>query len=119
MMKVAIPARNGNVDNHFGHCESFRIYELDDSKNILAESSMKSPESCGCKSDLASDLAKEGVNLMLAGGIGQGAINKLQLAGIQVLAGFSGSLESALNQWRSGFYRTEIDVCNHHDGCNH
>ena len=34
-MIIAIPAQNDRLDNHFGHCESFTLIELDDSKSIL------------------------------------------------------------------------------------
>lgn len=52
IMKVAVPAREGMVDEHFGHCEHFVVYTLDEGKKITSEAQVDSPEGCGCKSDI-------------------------------------------------------------------
>lgn len=102
MQKVAIPTKGEMVDNHFGNCEKFTIYTLSDSKEIQAEENFKSPESCGCKSNLAADLAESGVTVVLAGGMGQGAVNKVKAENIEVFIGSAGKAKEALNKWLNG-----------------
>ncbi|WP_075590739.1 NifB/NifX family molybdenum-iron cluster-binding protein [Labilibacter marinus] len=121
--KVALPSKGEMIDNHFGHCEKFTIYTLSAKNDVLDTSFYKAPESCGCKSDLASELAKEGVEVLLAGGIGQGAINKLKASQIDVFMGFSGETKAVLEQWLKGDKGTS-DICPPHDHeggqeCNH
>jgi len=102
MQKVAIPTKGTNVDDHFGHCEKFTIYTLSEDRKIIAEENFGSPESCGCKSDLAIDLAKAGVTVLLAGGMGQGAVNKVKAENIEVFIGYAGDSKQALTKWING-----------------
>ena len=74
-MKIAVPTRDGNVDNHFGHCAYYTIFDIVDGK-VVNVSKMASPEGCGCKSGIAPVLRQMGVMVMLAGNIGQGAVQK-------------------------------------------
>ena len=48
-MKVAVPTREGHVDDHFGHCAYYTIFEIMDGK-VVGSSKLASPEGCGCKS---------------------------------------------------------------------
>lgn len=43
-MKIAIPTRNNVVDDHFGHCEYYTIFTIDENKNIIAKERHESPE---------------------------------------------------------------------------
>ena len=90
-MKIAVPVTVDNqIDGHFGHCESYRVFTVNDKKEITDTKSIASPEGCGCKSDIAGILANDGVRIMLAGGIGAGAINVLNHHGNEVIRGRSG-----------------------------
>ena len=74
-MKIAVPVTNQNqIDGHFGHCESYNVYTISDKSEITGVKNVESPQGCGCKSDIASVLASDGVTVMLAGGIGGGAL---------------------------------------------
>ncbi len=119
MIKIAIPSKANQIDNHFGHCEYFSIVELNDQLEITKQYKMAAAENCGCKSDLAQELAAEGISVLLAGGIGQGAINKLKSANINVLAGFTGSIEEVVERWKRKDYQVDISVCREHDSCSH
>ncbi|TLX76555.1 dinitrogenase iron-molybdenum cofactor biosynthesis protein [Labilibacter sediminis] len=114
MKKVALPSKKEMVDNHFGHCEKFIIYSLSDENEILDSAFFKGEEGCGCKSNLASDLKSEGVEILLAGGIGQGAINKLKTEGIEVFTGYKGETKAVLEQWLGG-NKGNYSVCPPHD----
>ena len=50
-MKICLPTRDGVIDAHFGHCDHYTIYTIENGK-IVAEETMSSPEGCGCKSVL-------------------------------------------------------------------
>jgi predicted Fe-Mo cluster-binding NifX family protein len=87
---------------------------------------MASPDGCGCKSDIASVLAKDGVTVMLAGGIGGGAINVLNSHGIDVIRGCSGDATEVVKLFINGLVEDSGSNCNHHQhqhgeghGCNH
>lgn len=117
-MKIAIPTREGTVDHHFGHCAYYTIVEVDDNKNIISTTTLASPEGCGCKSNIAYEMQQMGITLMLAGNIGQGAVNKLGSCGIEVIKGCEGCVMQIVNDYLSGKVLDNPKVCDHHD-CNH
>jgi len=118
-MKIALPTRDGNIDDHFGHCDHYTLITLDDEKNIVKTETMDSPEGCGCKSDIAPILAEKGVKTMLAGNMGEGAVNILQGVGIQVIRGCSGPIEEIAKKWLAGDIQDNLITCDHHDCGNH
>lgn len=93
-MKIALPSRQNMIDDHFGHCEYFTVFTIDDAgKGILNQEVIASPAGCGCKSNIAQVLAEMGVSVMLAGNMGEGAVQVLNGAGIQVLRGCAGDVK--------------------------
>ena len=90
MEKIALPTRNGAVDDHFGHCECYTIFTLDADRRIAGRQTLPAAEGCGCKSDIAPRLHAMGVDVMLAGNMGDGAKNVLQRNGIAVIRGCHG-----------------------------
>lgn len=118
-MIIAIPTKDKRIDNHFGHCDSFTLIEVDDSKSIINKNELASEPVCGCKSNLADELAQKGVNILLAGGIGDGAIKKLKSHQIDVIAGFSGTIEEVIKNWKLGNYSKEFKICTEHHSCSH
>jgi len=118
-MKIALPTRDGKIDDHFGHCDHYTIMTLDKDKNIIKKERMDSPEGCGCKSNIAPILADLGVRIMLAGNMGQGAVNVLANSKIQVVRGCSGDVDEVAAKWLSGEIKDQLIVCNHHDCDSH
>ncbi|MGD9928848.1 MAG: NifB/NifX family molybdenum-iron cluster-binding protein [Mangrovibacterium sp.] len=118
-MKIAIPAKENKVDNHFGHCDHFMIFKLNDQLEVVSTSRLETDKTCGCKSNLADELAAQGVGLLLAGGIGEGAIKKLNQQKIDVIAGFKGDIETVIEQWKRKDYLTNFSICTEHDSCSH
>ena len=118
-MKIAIPTKDNHVDNHFGHCDYFTVYELNDNNEIVAESQLTTSKECGCKSNLAEELAKQNVNVMLASGIGEGAIRKLQNQNIEVVAGFKCTIQEALDRYIRKDYFKNFTICTEHGECSH
>lgn len=101
-MKIAIPTKEGNrIDDHFGHCEFYSIFTVENNK-VVNKQTLQSPQGCGCKSNIAYDLAEMGVKIMLAGGIGNGAINKLNSQNIEVIRNCKGDVDVLVNEYLDG-----------------
>ena len=114
-MKIAIPTNDNIVDEHFGHCQYYTIFTLDNDNSVTRKEILPSPAGCGCKSDIASILAKMDVSIMLAGNMGEGAINKLSAAGLKIFRGYNGSVESVLKSFLGGDLGTETVCQNNHN----
>lgn len=122
MKKIAIPTNGTMVDDHFGHCQYYTIYTLNEENVIEKKELLPSPAGCGCKSDIAYILADMGVGTMLAGNMGEGAFNKLSSAGMEVYRGFTGNTDGALKAYLEG-YSGDDRMCDnhshHHEGEGH
>ncbi|WP_298368085.1 NifB/NifX family molybdenum-iron cluster-binding protein [uncultured Lutibacter sp.] len=116
MKKIAIPvSENNQLEDHFGQCEFYGIYTISDKNEIINAQILESEQGCGCKSNIASVLAMQGVTLMLAGGIGAGAINVLNNSGIDVLRGCSGNVTDILAQYINGQLIDSGESCLQHE----
>jgi predicted Fe-Mo cluster-binding NifX family protein len=124
-MKVAVPTRGSVVDDHFGHCEMYTVFTINESNKIEKTELLPSPQGCGCKSNIAAIFKQIGVTVMLAGNMGGGALNVLNNHGIAVYRGCSGDV----NQLVEAYLLDKIadsgigcDYHEHQDGehqCNH
>ena len=112
-MKVAVPTREGRVDDHFGHCDHYTIFTIED-KQVISREVMASPQGCGCKSGIAADLEKMGVEVMLAGNMGEGALNKLSAHNIRVIRGCRGDIEAVVSGFLAGFILDSGVGCSAH-----
>jgi len=125
MMKIAVPTRGNMVDSHFGHCEAYTIFNVDENKKIISSEILPSPQGCGCKSNIAATLKEKGVSVMLAGNMGDGALNVLNHHGISVYRGCSGDVKIAAESFLQGQIGDSGVGCHHHDHegeghqCNH
>ena len=117
-MKIAVPTKNGVVDNHFGHCEYYTIFTVNEGIVKMKEI-LPSPQGCGCKSGVVFDLSRKGVQVMLAGNIGQGAKNVLESNGITVVRGCTGDVDQLVMDYIAGKVADNGELCNHHECGNH
>jgi predicted Fe-Mo cluster-binding NifX family protein len=113
-MKIAIPTKENMVDGHFGHCESFTVFTFNEHHTIVKEERFEPASGCGCKSNLAETFQQMGISALLAGGIGQGAINNLNQYGIEVLRGCSGDVRKLAEEFAKGAISDSGETCNHH-----
>lgn len=118
-MKIAVPTRNNVVDGHFGHCEYYTIYTIDNSKTVTNKEIIESPQGCGCKSNIAGVLKQEGVSLMLAGNMGEGAFQMLNRTGIEVVRGCSGDTDKLINEYLDDKLMDNGQLCSHQHGHGH
>jgi predicted Fe-Mo cluster-binding NifX family protein len=115
-MKIAVPVTSNNhVDDHFGHCEFYSVFTISENNEITHVNTIPSVQGCGCKSNIASVLAADGVSMMLAGGIGGGAINVLNNSGIDVVRGCSGNASEVVNLFISGLIADSGESCHQHE----
>lgn len=116
-MKIAVPTRDSRIDDHFGHCDHYTIYTIEN-KRVISREQLPSPQGCGCKSNITADLQRLGVTVMLAGNMGEGAKNKLEAHGITVIRGCSGEIETAVRSYLTGFILDSGKSCAGHDGAH-
>ena len=114
-MKIAVTYENGNIFQHFGHCESFKIYEVEDGavKSRQVVSAVGSGHGA-----LAGFLSENGVDALIGGGIGGGARAALAEAGIRLYPGAAGNADDSVNALLSGklVYNPDVECAHHHDG---
>lgn len=118
IMKIAVASKGNIIDDHFGHCEHFKVFTVDNNRKIISEEIVKSPEGCGCRSGIAGELAASGVTLMLAGNMGGGAVQKLASFGIEVVRGCSGDTRKAVENYLAGSLNDNGTSCSAHEGHN-
>ena len=115
MKKIAIPVDiNDELEDHFGQCDHYEIYTISNNKIVTVEP-LTAEQGCGCKSNISSVLAEHGVTVMLAGGIGQGAINVLTNCNIEVIRGCSGNTNDLINSYLNGTLIDSGESCLSHD----
>ncbi len=112
-MKIAVTYENGNVFQHFGHTEAFKIYDVEDKKIIKSEVIDTAGSGHGA---LAGFLKAHDVEILICGGIGGGAKMALAEANIQLFGGVSGDTDEAVQAYLDGKLSFDPDVmCNHHE----
>ncbi len=113
-MKIAVTYDNGQVFQHFGHTQTFRLYDIQDGKVLRAENVDTSGSGHGA---LAGFLKEKGVDTLICGGIGGGAKQALADVGIVLYGGVSGSADKAVEDFLEGHLAYQPDVsCSHHNG---
>ena len=119
-MRIAVTYENGEIFQHFGHTELFRIYDVEDGR-VVHRMTIK-PVSAGHEA-MAGVLKKAGADLLICGGIGSGAQQALEEMGIRLCAGVSGSSDAAVESFLRGTLKyTSRSNCTAHDeegGCGH
>lgn len=113
IMRIAVTYENGNVFQHFGHTEQFKVYDIEDSKIVKTELIDTNGSGHGA---LASLLSAIKVDVLICGGIGGGAQMALAEAGIKLYGGVSRNADEAVNAFIAGTLNFNPNVrCNHHD----
>ncbi len=111
-MKIAATYDNGEIFQHFGKTQTFRLYNVEDGKILSTELISSNGSGHGA---LAKILKDQGVDLLICGGIGGGAQEALAAAGIEVCAGAQGSADQAVEAYLRGELHDAGTTCHHHD----
>ncbi|MDD3407180.1 MAG: NifB/NifX family molybdenum-iron cluster-binding protein [Methanomicrobium sp.] len=109
-MKVAVAKEGSIVAEHFGHCHEYALFTVEDGK-ITEEKTLTAPEHA--PGVIPKFLNENGANVVLAGGMGQGAINFFNEFGIDVYIGVCGSIEDAMKKFLDGSLVSGQNVCDH------
>ncbi len=118
-MKIAVAAVGKTVAEHFGHCESFLICNVEDGAIVDANNTANPGHKPGFLPNFLGDL---GVNVIISGGMGGGAIEIFNQRNIQVITGASGEAFEAAQRYLIGELKSNGVVCSehqHHEECGH
>ena len=111
-MRIAVASDGNKVSGHFGHCEGFNLYEVED-KNIIESTFIQNP---GHKPGfLPKYLAEQNVDVIIAGGMGERAQTLFNENNIEVVVGAIGDSEEAAKSFVSGNLQSTGSVCKDHD----
>ncbi|MBQ4537709.1 MAG: NifB/NifX family molybdenum-iron cluster-binding protein [Lachnospiraceae bacterium] len=112
-MIIAVTYENGQIFQHFGRTEQFKIYETENKQ--IVNSLVVDTNGSG-HGALAGFLLGHKVDALICGGIGGGAQMALAEAGITLYGGVSGDADAAVNALLNGNLAFQSDVhCDHHD----
>jgi predicted DNA-binding protein (UPF0251 family)/predicted Fe-Mo cluster-binding NifX family protein len=111
-MRIAVTYDNGQIFQHFGRTEAFKVYDVEDGRIVNAQVVGTGGQGHGA---LAGLLAQSDVDVLICGGIGGGAQNALAQMGIQLYGGVSGDADAAVDALLKGELSYNPDVhCGHH-----
>ncbi len=112
-MRIAVTYENGEIFQHFGHTEAFKIYDVEDGKIVSEQIVDTNGNGHGA---LAGFLKSAGVDALICGGIGMGAQNALAEASIALYGGVSGNADAAARALAEDALIYDRDAhCDHHD----
>ncbi len=111
-MKIAVTVENGNVFQHFGKSENFKMYEIEDNQIVSTE--IISTDGKG-HSALAGFLKEQSVDVLICGGIGGGAKAALEEIGVEICSGAQGDADQLVGVYLSGALESGDVTCDHHD----
>ena len=116
-MRIAVTYENGEIFQHFGHTEQFKVYDIEEGKVIASEVVSTNGSGHGA---LAGVLASLNAEVLICGGIGGGAQAALAEAGIKLFGGVSGDADKAVEAYLAGNLAYNPNVqCNHHGEHHH
>lgn len=112
-MRIAVTYDDGKVFQHFGHTKQFKVYETDGGKILSSNIIDTSGSGHGA---LAGFLKKEGIDVLICGGIGAGAIQALEESGIQMIGGAAGDADAQAEAFLAGDLTNDPSAkCSHHE----
>ena len=112
MIKIAVASENEMVTEHFGHCINFNIYEAENNSIVKNESIANPGHKPGFLPNFLNDM---GVNVIISGGMGGGAIDIFNEKGIEVIVGASGNAREAAEAYLKGSLKSTGSVCHEHN----
>jgi len=112
-MRIAVTYANGDIFQHFGHTEQFKVY---DAENGEIKASQVVETNGSGHGALAGLLAALSADVLICGGIGGGAQMALAQAGIRLYGGVSGNADEAVAAFLAGKLDFDPDAqCDHHE----
>ena len=116
-MRIAVTYENGEIYQHFGHTEQFKIYDIENENIVSSEIVDTNGSGHGALAGVLSTLK---VDALICGGIGGGAQMALAEAGIQLYGGVSGDADQAAEAFAARTLAYDANVmCSHHGEHHH
>lgn len=117
-MKVAIPWDGNKVFQHYGKSRIFAVFSVDEGE--VRDLGMLDTEGSGGHEALAALLAEEEIDVLICGGIGAPARDRLAAAGIECVSGVEGWISDVIEAYAAGTLESDPgSVCAHHAGGAH
>lgn len=117
IMRIAVTFEDGQIFQHFGRTEQFKVYDAEDGKVISSEVVSTNGQGHGA---LAGVLRALNADILICGGIGGGAQAALAANGIKLCGGVSGDADQAVEAFLAGSLRYDPEVhCDHHGHGEH
>lgn len=112
MLKIAVAAMGHTVAGHFGHCENFVFFDTENGQ-IVAENSVPNP---GHRPGfLPNFLADNGAKVVIAGGMGGGAVDIFNERDVEVILGAQGDVRENVAAYLRGELKSTGSVCHEHE----
>lgn len=111
-MKIAVACMGNEVAGHFGHCENFNIYCAEDGRIVSCESIPNPGHRPGFLPNYLGDL---GVEVIISGGMGGGAVEIFNSRNIEVITGASGDAGRCVERYLAGELESTGSVCHKHE----
>lgn len=115
MVKIAVASENEQVTEHFGHCINFNIFEAENNHITKKESIPNPGHRPGFLPNFLNDM---GVNVIISGGMGGGAVDIFIEKGIEVIVGARGNAKLAAEAYLKGTLKSTGSVCHEHQHIN-
>lgn len=110
-MKIAIASDSNKVSGHFGHCQGFSIYEVENN-SVVSNNFVQNP---GHRPGfLPVFLRDNGVDVIISGGMGASAQHLFNESGIDVVVGAKGNCEDVINQFLKDNLESTGSICTQH-----
>ena len=111
-MKIAAAASGTMVSGHFGHCENFIIFETEGDR-VISQNSVPNP---GHKPGfLPNFLADMGVEVIISGGMGGGAVDIFNERNVEVVVGAQGEAKDCVERYLKGDLKSTGSICHKHE----
>jgi len=115
-MRYAIPVTGGRLAAHFGHCEEFAMFDVDEQTGAITGREMV-PSPGHQPGFLPGWLAEQGVSAVIAGGMGPRAVGLFEENRVEVILGApEGEPEDTVLAYLSGALAAGANVCDHELG---
>lgn len=112
-MRIAIPVSEGTLATHFGHCEQFVLLDVElQKRTVLGRQDIQAPlHEPGL---LPRWLSEQGVHMIIAGGMGQRALDLFTRSGIKVFTGAPvAAPEHLVHKFMHGSLAMGANCCDH------
>lgn len=111
-MKIAVASEKEIVTSHFGHCENFNIFTVE---NGVITEKVSEPNPGHKPGFLPRFLSEKGVNVIISGGMGGAAVQIFNENNIEVVIGTQGTAQDAVEKYNKGELESTGSICHEHD----